>query len=898
MLDITTVVWGEMANSYLEITLPSLLQEGNIPSCHKAFGSYTFYASEQAKEVITNNKLYRELEKLVRIFWQPLQRGEWEVTSNYLCQMKESASMKSHLLIVSPDEALGNNSLPNLIKLSGKFKGIFYPIPRISEEGYQVLKSLFQAKKVVTNREMVSLLMKYLSKQSYPIVDSEVSYPLPSLCFLPDAELIDYYSQDRTLTGYTFDHCLPYTMVERGYPWHLIDHSDTFFMVERGKQTLFDKVVERGTFRSEREEDIAKTRAAEIFFGKSKQTWQGLSQPVVSIVITCLDMLETTKKCLESFWANTTPIYELIIVAQAPGDEMLKWLESLKRDNKAEIVIYPKPLGAAIAHNIGFRKAKGQYIFSISNSIRVTKGWLYPLLDTLKNHPEYGWVCCKEIRGNTVMNFNASALFSREALFKVGLFDEEYSQGIGFDDDDLLRRFWKAGYKPHGCSERIVIHEPGGALAYKKIYDEQERQERLTRNQMLFYKKWGEAGTDWGRTDLTVPTIAPNDVVQGMHRIDWIRSRVPPEDTILEVGVAENPVWAGTPFKVTTLDRDRGCKPDVVAEAESLPFEPQSFNIVAVGELLEHVPDPQIVLREAARVARKKVIVTVPDEYSWPDECKPFWNPGHVRFYTYSTFQDELKKLGLPFKIWNVKFQGWSHWCAEIYCDGGKTMKIDQPKKLNIGSFTVMLPPPDWINLDIIDLSDYAREKGFSFQQVDVTKWLPLDDNSIDFINCSHLIEHLTVEEGIAFLKEIFRVLRPNCTVRIGTPDMNKLINAYQRGQMSEFDGSQPEEYQQSPTQADKFWRLLTAGHKTCYDMTAIRHSLEKAGFKSISLPAYNKELDMFPEVSLYVEAEKESASPSEIEQIMKEKTEGKILTSPPADIPEYWKSFATKKRI
>lgn len=284
MFDICTVVWGEMANSYLEITLPSLLQEGNIPSCHKAIGSYTFYASEQTKEVITNNKLYRELEKLVHIFWQPLQRGEWEVSSNYLCQMKESASRKSHLLILSPDEALGNNSLPNLIKLSGKFKSIFYPIPRISEEGYQVLKSLFQAKKVVTNREMVSLLMKYLWKRTYPLVEKgdrwEVSYPLPAPCFLPDAELIEYYSRDRTLTGYNIDHCLPYTIVERGYPWHLIDHSDTFFMVERGRQTLFDKVVERGAFRREREEDIAKTRAAEMFFGKSKQTWQGLSQPV------------------------------------------------------------------------------------------------------------------------------------------------------------------------------------------------------------------------------------------------------------------------------------------------------------------------------------------------------------------------------------------------------------------------------------------------------------------------------------------------------------------------------------------------------------------------------------------------------------------------------------------
>ncbi|GAI72508.1 unnamed protein product [marine sediment metagenome] len=98
---------------------------------------------------------------------------------------------------------------------------------------------------------------------------------------------------------------------------------------------------------------------------------------------------------------------------------------------------------------------------------------------------------------------------------------------------------------------------------------------------------------------------------QEPHRLLWIRDKVCLEDTILEVGCAENPVWAGTQFKVTTLDRsvrpDEQCFPDIVGEAENLPFDANRFDVVALGELLEHVPEPQIVLREAARVARKKV---------------------------------------------------------------------------------------------------------------------------------------------------------------------------------------------------------------------------------------------------------------------------------------------------
>jgi len=219
----------------------------------------------------------------------------------------------------------------------------------------------------------------------------------------------------------------------------------------------------------------------------------------------------------------------------------------------------------------------------------------------------------------------------------------------------------------------------------------------------------------------------------------------------------------------------------------------------------------------------------------------------------------------------------------------------EQTKKLNIRSFTVMLPPP-WINLDIVDLTDYAKEKGFDFRQVDVTKELPFEDNSIDFINSSHLIEHLTVEEGIAFLKECRRILRPGGIVRIGTPDVKKLVDAYKAGEMDKFNDIQPEEYRQVPSQADKFWRILTAGHKTCYDLPAIRNSFELAGFREIYERDHNKELDMFPEVSLYVEAKKESVPLSEIEQPEKA-TE--IPTSQPSEgIPDYWKQFATGDRM
>ncbi|GAJ04528.1 unnamed protein product, partial [marine sediment metagenome] len=162
----------------------------------------------------------------------------------------------------------------------------------------------------------------------------------------------------------------------------------------------------------------------------------------------------------------------------------------------------------------------------------------------------------------------------------------------------------------------------------------------------------------------------------GPHRIEWLRSKVKLEDTILEVGCADNIIWRDTQFKVTTLDKsvrpEENCFPDVVGEAENLPFEDNDFDIVCEAELLEHVDVPQKALREAVRVARKRVIITVPNEFAWPPELKPFENPGHVRFYAKDTFAKELSKVGLEFKVEDIVWGPWAWFSAEIYCRGTK----------------------------------------------------------------------------------------------------------------------------------------------------------------------------------------------------------------------------------
>ena len=52
----------------------------------------------------------------------------------------------------------------------------------------------------------------------------------------------------------------------------------------------------------------------------------------------------------------------------------------------------------------------------------------------------------------------------------------------------------------------------------------------------------------------------------------------------------------------------------VCADAARLPFRDKAFATALLGDMLDHVSDPVSVLYEAVRVARKRIVATLPDE--------------------------------------------------------------------------------------------------------------------------------------------------------------------------------------------------------------------------------------------------------------------------------------------
>lgn len=210
----------------------------------------------------------------------------------------------------------------------------------------------------------------------------------------------------------------------------------------------------------------------------------------VALIVLCVDMLDMTKRCVELIKMYTPPIYELIIVCDKPSDKMKRWLTKMRRAG-VKVKTNREYVGVPRAINMGIKVAEGEYICLVNNDIAVSKGWFEPLMEALKRRPDYGWVGSKIIRGDTIMNWGviSSALISREAIGKVGLFDERFSQGVGWEDNDYLVRFWLAGYSPHGVHKSTVYHPPEPATI--KVVHGDNMEKKYDINWTLLLAKWG-----------------------------------------------------------------------------------------------------------------------------------------------------------------------------------------------------------------------------------------------------------------------------------------------------------------------------------------------------------------------------------------------------------------------
>jgi len=128
---------------------------------------------------------------------------------------------------------------------------------------------------------------------------------------------------------------------------------------------------------------------------------------------------------------------------------------------------------------------------------------------------------------------------------------------------------------------------------------------------------------------------AARRLVAGLRRtLDGLLDEAAP-GCILDVGCGEGVLaaaWARRPGvgRVVGVDVEDarlraawaapappGLELRAIPPAPPLPFDDGAFDLVAAVEVLEHVADPDALLAELARVARRHVLVSVPREPLW-----------------------------------------------------------------------------------------------------------------------------------------------------------------------------------------------------------------------------------------------------------------------------------------
>jgi len=282
------------------------------------------------------------------------------------------------------------------------------------------------------------------------------------------------------------------------------------------------------------------------------------------------------------------------------------------------------------------------------------------------------------------------------------------------------------------------------------------------------------------------------------------------------------------------------------------PFEDKEFDLCVSIAFLEHIPEEKVnvVIKEMARVSRRGL--------------------HGISFEFPPTDIDKTHCTRHPREWWVRKFKEVaSDWPAEIL-DKEEVEKgpIPIPKsdglvKLNVGSFVNQFH--GWINIDILDLHEFAKRNGYIFRQLDVRDGLPYQDETVDIILASHFLEHLSREDGEYFLRECFRVLKPKGVIRVSVPDFKLLVQKYLKGEIMRYRHVNVG-VENARDDAEALFHLLLAGHKTSYDEESLKNLMKKVGFVKVKRMPFNKSrsktissqtYDMYPTLSLYMEAEK-----------------------------------------
>ncbi|PWH19114.1 MAG: glycosyltransferase family 2 protein [Ardenticatenia bacterium] len=233
--------------------------------------------------------------------------------------------------------------------------------------------------------------------------------------------------------------------------------------------------------------------------------------PTVSIVIINWNGKEHLACCLAALAAQTYRDFEVIVVDNGSTDGSVAFLR--ERYPAVRLIGNDRNLGFARANNQGIAVARGRYIVILNNDTQAEPQWLEALVNAAERHPEMGAFAplvlfndrrdvidsaglTVSVLGHGIQNllgervervqgacevFGVSAtaaLFRREMLQDIGLFDEDYF--IYYEDVDLAWRARLRGWRSLLVPEAVVYHAHSATVGRGSPF----KKRLLTRNRL------------------------------------------------------------------------------------------------------------------------------------------------------------------------------------------------------------------------------------------------------------------------------------------------------------------------------------------------------------------------------------------------------------------------------
>lgn len=288
---------------------------------------------------------------------------------------------------------------------------------------------------------------------------------------------------------------------------------------------------------------------------------------------------------------------------------------------------------------------------------------------------------------NSSYSLMPNALFPLQLCVYLNGFDERFDAGHGYGDANFIFRAQllpteflvdpknEAFHVDHEWSRLTHIEGAGSDLFMELSAAIMRGTEslRAPNSKDTLQMRVNRINHEWrekeGGTERPVQMSTYQEPCQ-VRRVEWLKDRCKEAESILEAGCSggyvlrklgnSNTVKCGFDINGNTIAGNRSKHPDIQWEkadaTQTWPFADGQFDVVLLSEILEHVDLHKVwdVLQEAARVTKKKLLITV------PNATYPYYNRRNVEALKHRwacTWE----------KLWQISCVFLPHWMQTLY---------------------------------------------------------------------------------------------------------------------------------------------------------------------------------------------------------------------------------------